>query len=111
MFTQFERAETSISGGALVNPGACSVRCYWDYFDSTSNAKVTATQDCYRVTHYLYPNTTYSSSHFTRIPEVVITKNKLRGTGKSLSLKFSTQAGKDCKLMGWSIPVIAETDE
>ena len=35
--------------------------------------------------------------------EVVTTKNKLRGMGRALSLYFSTQSGKDCRILGWNL--------
>ena len=37
--------------------------------------------------------------------DVIITKNKLRGRGRSLSIKFSSEEGKDMKLIGWHIPL------
>ena len=33
----------------------------------------------------------------------VVTKNRLRGSGKVLSLKFSTEPYNDLHLYGWSI--------
>jgi len=32
----------------------------------------------------------------------VTTKNKIRGRGRALSLKFSTEPQKDCQILGWS---------
>lgn len=34
---------------------------------------------------------------------VVETKNKVRGSGKVLSIKYSTEPGKHCTIYGWSI--------
>jgi hypothetical protein len=111
LFVQFERAETGQSGGSLTNPGGCTVQAFWGHHDNSSSKKVTTAQSCYRVAHYIYPDSTYSDTNFVKIPEVVITKNKLRGAGKSVALKFATQSAKDCKLMGWTIPVMMDKDE
>ena len=40
---------------------------------------------------------------------VVVTKNKLRGSGKTLSLKIQSEEGKDMKLLGWSVQAVALT--
>ena len=39
---------------------------------------------------------------------VVVTKGKLRGKGKVVSLKFSTSPGKDCRLQGWTMLMALE---
>ena len=36
---------------------------------------------------------------------MVVTKNKLRGSGKCLSLYIKSEQGKDMKLLGWGHPV------
>jgi hypothetical protein len=33
---------------------------------------------------------------------VIVTKNKMRGSGKTISLKISSSAGKDLRLIGWA---------
>jgi hypothetical protein len=37
--------------------------------------------------------------------ETVVTKSKLRGKGKVMSLLIETEPKKDCKLLGWSMVV------
>ena len=38
---------------------------------------------------------------------VIVTKNKLRGSGKCLSLKIQSETGKDIKILGWGIVATA----
>jgi hypothetical protein len=45
------------------------------------------------------------SDPFDNGETVVSTKNKLRGSGKCLSLYIKSEAGKDMKLLGWGHPV------
>jgi hypothetical protein len=35
--------------------------------------------------------------------EVITTKTKVRGNGKTISLLFKTEPEKDCKILGWSM--------
>ena len=41
--------------------------------------------------------------------EVVTSKNKLRGRGKAFALHMETEAGKDCRILGWSISLNGNT--
>ena len=38
---------------------------------------------------------------------VIITKNKVRGKGKAMQLRFESEDGKDFQLLGYSIPYTA----
>ena len=41
---------------------------------------------------------------------VSFSRLKLRGHGKSLVLRYTSDSGKDFKLLGWTIPFLGETD-
>jgi len=43
------------------------------------------------------PLTTFDDSY-----PLVISKNKIRGRGKALQLKFASESGKDMQLVGWT---------
>ncbi len=34
---------------------------------------------------------------------VVVTNNKVRGSGKAMSIEFTSESGKDFDLLGWSV--------
>jgi hypothetical protein len=40
---------------------------------------------------------------------VVVTKNKVRGRGRALQLKFTAEAGKDAHILGWQTNFNVET--
>lgn len=40
---------------------------------------------------------------------VLVTKNKVRGRGRSLALKFTAGTGKDAWLIGWQIEFLANS--
>jgi len=42
---------------------------------------------------------------------VIETRNKVRGRGKALQLRFESTDGKDFELLGWGVPFEAETRE
>ena len=42
---------------------------------------------------------------------MVVTKNKLRGSGKCISLYIQSTQGKDMKLLGWAHPVTMPTTQ
>jgi hypothetical protein len=42
---------------------------------------------------------------------VIETRNKVRGRGKALVLRFESSDGKDFELLGWGVPFEAETRE
>jgi hypothetical protein len=37
--------------------------------------------------------------------DVVNTRNKIRGKGRALSLRFNTEPGKDMILLGWGMDI------
>ena len=49
---------------------------------------------------------TDANDEFNYGQSVIVTKNKIRGKGKALSMNIQSQAGKDMKLLGWSMPLI-----
>ena len=38
---------------------------------------------------------------------VLVTKNKLRGSGKTISLKIQSETGKDMQILGWGVTATA----
>ena len=41
---------------------------------------------------------------------VVVTKNKIRGAGKALRIRFESESGKDFDFLGWAIAFSGNTD-
>lgn len=101
-----ERTETNWSfvddGEDYINPSSCLLSAYWDFYENTASNKWVGPHQVYRLKRYVTPiddSTTFDNLY----PDVVVTKNKVRGRGKSLRLKFEADDGKDLKLLGWQI--------
>ena len=93
------------SGTDLVftNQSSCKVQAQWGWSNSAANGKWGNEFQAYRILRNYTPSgvgDTYDSGD-----SMVVTKNKLRGSGKCLSLYIRSEAGKDMKLLGWGHPV------
>ena len=93
------------SGSDLVfkNQSSCKVQAQWGWSNSAANGKWGKEFQAYRILRNYTPSgvgDTYDSGD-----SMVVTKNKLRGSGKCLSLYIRSEAGKDMKLLGWGHPV------
>jgi hypothetical protein len=83
-----------------LNPSSILVQSQWNWTNLASSGKWSPEFQVYRHNRFWAP--TDSSSGFDDGDYVVTTKNKLRGRGRVLSLKFRTEPGKDFHLLGWS---------
>lgn len=90
-------------GDDLIPVGRSSilVQARWDWSNSTSSGKWGREFQAYRYRRLYIP--TGSDDDFDNGFETVVTKNKLRGSGKVLSLKFRSEPERDFHLYGWSM--------
>jgi hypothetical protein len=84
------------------NPSSCLVQAQWNWANHANSGKWGREFQAYRHTRFYIPSGL--SDGFDNGNDVVVTKNKLRGSGKTLSLKFTSETGKDMKLLGWAVP-------
>jgi hypothetical protein len=89
----------------VLNPSSCFVQGRWDWttgvnYQTYQNnvGRFTNRIQAYRIPHFVIVplNEVYDYGY-----QVLTTRNKLRGNGKSLSLLFSAETGKDLHLYGW----------
>lgn len=105
LFCYFRRTEenATVDGSGAVQldkQSSCKLQVRWDWTDNTSAGKWTDEIEAYRITRF-YPMT--SSGPYTNGYPVVVTKNKIRGTGRAIQFRFSSNTiGKDFDLLGWS---------
>jgi hypothetical protein len=103
----FERTETGFQtvGETLEikNPSGCVVQAQWDWANSSASGKWGTAFQAYRFKRNYFP--TGASDTFDYGFTVINTKNKLRGSGKALSILISSEEGKDMKLLGWTVKV------
>jgi hypothetical protein len=99
----FDRTEENfiLSGSDLVldYPSSCLVQAQWDWCNSSASGKWGVQFQAYRLLRNYIPA---GPEVFNYGERVITTKNKLRGSGRALSLKIQSETGKDMKLLGWS---------
>tara|TARA_R110000744_G_scaffold293208_1_gene403652 strand:+ start:931 stop:3180 length:2250 start_codon:yes stop_codon:yes gene_type:complete len=105
LFMYFDRTEDGFTDvdGALMpdNPSSCMVQAQWDWADSINSGKWGTSFQTYRYKRNYIP--TGTSDTFDYGKNIIVTKSKLRGNGKALSLRIESETGKDCKLLGWAV--------
>lgn len=93
--TGFDSELNPVDGSSIL------VQSQWNWTNSDADGKWGRTFQAYRHKRLWMPEN--SSSSFADGNHVVVTKNKLRGRGRVVSLLFSTEPKKDFKLLGWSL--------
>jgi len=80
----------------------------WDYADHSNSSKWGRSQQVYRILQG-YDKTPDSTDFDNGFP-VTMTRNKVRGKGRSLHLRFESEDGKDFDLYGWSLRYSINTE-
>lgn len=100
--THFKKTETGFSEDfEPVNPSSCLMQAQWDWANSANSGKWGRTMQAYRHRRHYMPdniNDPYNDGNAT-----VQSRNKLRGSGKVLSLLFKSEPDKHLTLLGWSM--------
>lgn len=93
-----------LGGGAktvvLDNPSGCLLQYKWNWSDSEASKKWSTQRQIYRLKQFVPAD---ENDPFDYGFEVVETRNKIRGSGKSLKLRFESEDGKDMQIEGWAI--------
>jgi hypothetical protein len=103
-----KRTETAFdSNSNPIGESGCLLQTRWDFTDNSNPGKWGQEYQVYRL---LRPYLVNGSGPFDDGYPLVITKNKIRGRGKGLQIKLSAEAGKDMKLVGWSMTFVGNTN-
>ena len=88
---------TEQTGYEAVRPSSLTVAASWDY-----NKEFGTAQQVYRHKFPIVvdPN---NIDNFPYPEEVITTRLKMRGTGRSMRLRYESEQGKDFNLLGWGI--------
>ncbi|AJT60716.1 putative head closure protein [Citrobacter phage CVT22] len=86
-----------------INPSSVLVQSQWSWSNSASSGKWSPQFQAYRHKRLWFPEDNLES--FDDGDLVVKTRNKLRGRGSVLSLKFDTEPDKDFHVLGWSYTI------
>jgi len=107
LMMMLERTETgfNIEDSYLVteNPSSCFVQSQWNWTDSAASGKWGTPFQAYRYTRPYNPSG--ANDLYETGDRVLVTKNKLRGSGRALSLYIYSETGKDMKVYGFALPV------
>lgn len=103
-----KRTETTFDASANpLNESSCFMQTRWDFTDNVYPGKW---GDEYQVYRHLRPFLANPLATFDDGYPLVITKNKVRGRGKALQIKWSSEPGKDMKMVGWSTTFTGNTN-
>lgn len=91
-----------------INPSSCIVQAQWNWSNSATSNKWGTPFQAYRHRRVYMPSGDLDL--FDDGNSLVVTKNKLRGFGKALSLFIQTEPLKDCQLVGWGQTVTVESN-
>lgn len=83
------------------NKSSCLISAQWDWSNSVSSGKWSKKFQAYRFTRHYFPSSI--DDHFNNGFQTVVTRNRLRGKGRVVSLLIETEPGRDCYLLGWSM--------
>ena len=107
LFTFMERTETGFTGSETDeadNLSECYVRYLWNWADSSTSGAWSTPYSVYRRWMRKYRNPVVPSDASGLMGEpVAVAKSKIRGSGKVLKLRYTSEAGKHCHLYGWHL--------
>jgi hypothetical protein len=83
------------------NSSSCLVQAQWNWTDSERSNRWGKEKQMYRYRRFYMPDG--ENDDYDTGDSLIITKNKIRGQGKTLSLLFKTEPGKDCRIVGWGM--------
>jgi hypothetical protein len=103
VFIHFRRTEDDPSQP----PSSCTFRTKWDWTSNAYSNKWSREIEAYRPKTMRLPTT---ADFETGMP-VVVSNNKVRGSGKSVQFRFECgDAGKNFDLLGWSVAYVGNTE-
>lgn len=96
----FEKTEDStVCPIDLNKQSSCLVQAQWDWANNVNSGRWSRTFQAYRFRKHYVPA---EMGEFDNGFSTVVTKNKIRGKGRVLSLLISSEPEKDCRILGWS---------
>ena len=109
VFFYFNRTEDGFTDDGTMlqidNPSSCLVQAQWNWANSANSGKWGNQFQAYRLLRNYIPSG--PADTFDYGDAVIVTKNKLRGSGKTISLKIQSEEGKDMQILGWGVTATA----
>lgn len=106
IFVHQERTEDGFTldgNGDLIptNQSSCLMQAQWEWSNSANSNRWGKTYQVYRYKKMYSPSGV--DDPFDTGFATIVTRNRLRGSGKVVSIKFSTEPNRDCHIYGWSL--------
>lgn len=95
---------------AISNESSVLMQARWDWSDNSVSGKWGTAYQVYRKNRAFVPADDAANGELQDGQPVVVTRNKVRGRGRALHIKFNTEPGKDAHILGWSINFDVLTD-
>lgn len=108
LIMHFKKTEKEIDNITKMpkNPSGCLMQCRWGFTNGPQSNKWTNLQQVYRDRRMFYPDANWSIDNGY---DLLTSKTKIRGEGKAFSMYLETEPKKDCKIIGWSITLNANS--
>lgn len=90
------------------NQSSCHVQSLWDWTNSANSNKWGTPFQAYRYKRGYLPENVNDA--FDTGYELIATKNKLRGRGRAVALKFTSTPKKEMHIYGWSLNITVPDD-
>jgi len=108
LITHFGRTETGYnldvnSNPEFTNGSSCLLRVKWEFSDSPASGRWSQQFQAYRLQNLYIPDS--ENDPFDYGFSVVTTKNKVRGKGRALRIRFDSEPGKDLYMLGWGMTI------
>ena len=100
LVTHLRKTEGVITDVGVTDESSCYCQAQWNW---TSDPAAQMWGSPIQVYRLLRGRWGFTGDTVAKGTEVVTSKTKLRGRGRTVSLKFYTEPGKDCQLLGWNI--------
>jgi hypothetical protein len=85
---------------------SCKVQAQWDWANSAQSGKFGREFQAYRYKRHFIPEEITDPYDYGF--ETIVTRNRLRGNGRALSLLIKSEPGKDLRLLGWGQEVLID---
>lgn len=114
VFCYFRRTEENyVADGddyTVDKPSSCYFQVKWDWANTSNSNKWSSKIQVYR--HRRLPQFSDEDLTFDTGFPIVVSKNKVRGSGKAIQFRFeSDEIGKDFDLLGWAVPFEGNTED
>lgn len=84
-----------------INQSSCILQSQWEWSNSANSNRWGRDIQLYQYKRHYIPADALDD--YDNGFETIVTRRKLRGKGRAISLKFSTEPLKDCRLLGWGM--------